>query len=269
MDELTVIPTGTALGAQVLGLDLRRPLDLAVQEQLHAAFTAHSVLLCRDQDLSQADQLRISRCFGEPIPHPTNTRDRDPDFPAITILSNIRENGRPVGALGNDEVHWHIDLVFLHMPGSVSLLYCLETPERGGDTWWASGYKAYEALDKPTQQKLDGVSALYRHRRPEYNPPEPAIHPLVCMHPVSRRKTLYLSPGSAQSVVGLDEAAGAILLQRLGDHLDQPCFSWRHSWRPGDLVIWDNRCTLHRRAGFDGQARRLMWRTQMVGPPSG
>ena len=136
-------------------------------------------------------------------------------------------------------------------------------------TWWTSGYAAYEALDKPTKQQLDGVSALYRHRRLEYNPPEPAIHPLACVHPVSGRKTLYLSPGSARSVVGLDEAAGAILLQRLGDHLDQPRFSWRHSWRPGDLVIWDNRCTLHRRAGFDGQARRLMWRTQMVGPPSG
>ena len=134
MGELTVIPTEAALGAQVLELDLRRPLDTAVQEQLRAAFTAHSVLLCRDQQLSQADQLRISRCFGDPIPHPTNTRDRDPEYPAITILSNIKENGRPVGALGNDEVHWHIDLVFLHMPGSVALLYCLETPDCGGDT---------------------------------------------------------------------------------------------------------------------------------------
>ena len=104
MGELTVIPTESALGAQVLELDLRRPLDTAVQEQLRAAFTAHSVLLCRDQQLSQADQLSISRCFGEPIPHPTNTRDRDPEYPAITILSNIKENGRPVGALGNDEV---------------------------------------------------------------------------------------------------------------------------------------------------------------------
>ena len=177
----------------------------------------------------------ISRYFGDSIPHPINTRDRDPEYPAITILSNIKENGRPVGALGNDEVHWHIDLVFLHMPGSVALLYCLETPDRGGDTWWTSGYAAYEALDEPTQQQLDGVSALYRHRRPEYNPPEPAIHPLACVHPVSGRKTLYLSPGSARSVVGLDKAAGAILLQRLGDHLDQPRFSWRHSWRPGDM----------------------------------
>ena len=122
------------------------------------------------------------------------------------------------------------------MPGSVSVLYCLETPERGGDTWWASGYAAYEALDERTQRRLNGVSALYRHRRPEYNPPEPAIHPLVCVHPVSRRKTLYLSPGSAQSAVGLDAATGTALL--------------------------------HRRAGFDEQARRLMWRTQMVGPPS-
>ncbi len=91
MGELTVIPTEAALGAQFLGLDLRRPLDTAAQEKLRAAFTAHSVLLCRDQDLSQADQLRISRCFGEPIPNPTNTRDRDRDFPAITILFNVKE----------------------------------------------------------------------------------------------------------------------------------------------------------------------------------
>jgi taurine dioxygenase len=190
VDELTIIPTGAALGAEVVGLDLLRPLDAAAGERLRAAFTAHSVLLGRDQHLSQTDQLRISRCFGEPIPHPTNTRDRDPEYPAITILSNIKENGRPVGALGNDEVHWHIDQVFLHMPGSVSVLYCLETPERGGDTWWASGYAAYEALDERTQRQLDGLSVPYRHRRPEYNPPEPAIHPLVCEHPVSRRTAM-------------------------------------------------------------------------------
>ena len=239
MDELTIIPTGTALGAEVVGLDLRRPLDTSIQEQLRAAFTAHSVLLWRDQRLSQADQLCISRCFGDPIPHPTNTRDRDPEYPAITILSNIKENGRPVGALGNDEVHWHIDLVFLHMPGSVSLLYCLETPDRAGDTWWTSGYAAYEALDKPTQQKLDRVSALY--------PPPPRIQSARTGYSsvgvrasVSSRKTLYLSPGVLNPLWvrrgGRSDPATTIR------RAPGPTALIGASWRPGDLVIWDNRC---------------------------
>ena len=261
---LNIRPSGAALGAEVVGLDLREALDARMAEEVRQAFLQHSVLLFRGQELSKRGQVDFCRLFGEPVPHPTNTRDRDEDVPEICIIAN----GQPgaVGALGNDEVAYHADLVFLPEPGAVSMLYCLETPE-GGDTWWTSGYAAYQALAAPVQERLRGLRAVYRHRRPEYNPPEPAAHPLVCTHPESGRRTLFLSPGSARCVQGMADAESAGLLGELSAHAVQERFAWRHRWQPGDLVVWDNRCTLHRRAAFDPAARRYMRRVQTLGVP--
>lgn len=268
MSELTIIPTGGALGAEVHGLDLRQPLDAATVAQLHGAFHDHCLLLFRNQQLSKADQVRFSGYFGEPVPHPTNTRDRDPAYPAITVISNIVEAGKAVGALGNDEIHFHADLVFLHTPGSVSLLYCVETPVHGGDTLWSNGYAGYAALDPTHQQRIADLKAVYIHAKPDYNPPIPPEHPLVCTHPETGRKTLFFSPNAAKRVVGMDEGESRHLLADLYAHATQDRFVWRHHWQPGDLVMWDNRCTMHRREAFDNRERRLMYRTQLLGAPS-
>jgi len=134
MPDIHIIPTGGALGAEIRGVDLSQPLDVQTAAQLRRAFHEHCVLLFRKQQLSKADQVRFTGYFGEPVPHPTNTRDRDPEVPEITLTSNIKEDGQAVGALGNAEVHFHADLVFLHEPGAVSILYCVETPDSGGDT---------------------------------------------------------------------------------------------------------------------------------------
>ncbi|NJN82346.1 MAG: TauD/TfdA family dioxygenase [Caldilineaceae bacterium] len=139
-------------------------------------------------------------------------------------------------------------------------------PASGGDTYWSSGYAGYETLDPQTQARIANLSAVYVHRNPAYNPPTPPVHPLVCVHPETRRKTLFLSPSSAQSVVGLDEQSGRALLDELYAHATQPQFVWRHQWRPGDLIMWDNRCTMHRRDSFDDSQRRYMRRTQVLGP---
>lgn len=268
MSQLTIIPTGGALGAEVCNIDLRQPLDAATIAQLHRAFYEYALLLFRNQQLSKVDQVRFSSYFGDPVPHPTNLRDRDPDCPEITIISNIEENGRAMGALGNDEIHFHADLVFLHTPGSASLLYCVETPTQGGDTFWSNGYAGYAALDAAMQQRLSRLKALYIHPKPEYNPPTPATHPLVGIHPETGRKTLFLSPNAAKTVVGLDDAESQALLAELYAHAAQERFVWRHHWRPGDLILWDNRCTMHRREAFDNRERRLMYRTQLLGAPS-
>jgi len=263
---VTITPTGGALGAQVSDIDLRAPLDEETVGRIRAAFLAHSLLLIRSQQISKDDQVRFSRCFGEPVPHPTNTRDRDPQVPEITVISNIVEAGQAVGALGNDEVAFHADLVFLHEPGSVSILYCVETPTEGGNTFWTNGYAAYDALDPATKAKIEDVKAVYVHRNPAYNPPTPPQHPLVCIHPESGRPTLFISPSSAERVVGMDETEGRQLLDDLFAHAIQPRFVWEHSWQPGDLIVWDNRCTMHRRESFDNSQRRLMLRTQLLGP---
>lgn len=259
------------MGATVTGLDLREPLTDKLVEELRNAFHTHCVLCFRGQTISKAQQVGFSRYFGDPVPHPTNTRDRDPEHPEVTIISNIQEAGKAIGALGNDEIRFHADLVFLHTPGSISLLYCVETPKQGGDTYWTNGYAGYHALNEETKAKIDGLSAVYVHAKPEYNPPVAPRHPLVCVHPETGRKTLFLSPNAAQSVEdrqgnSLDQVESSALLERLFAHATTEEFTWRHAWQPGDLIMWDNRCTMHRRDGFDASQRRFMWRTQMLGP---
>lgn len=266
MSTVQITPTGGALGADVTGIDISKPLSSATIAQVRAAFYRHAVLRFRGQELSKAAQVNFSRYFGEPVPHPTNSRDRDPEQPEITIISNIEENGKALGALGNAELTFHADLVFLHTPGSVSLLYCVETPSAGGDTYWSNGYAAYAALAEATKAQIEGLGVVYVHTNPAYNPPIPPVHPLVCTHPETGRKLLFLSPNAAQRVTGMDDAAGRALLDQLYAHATQARFVWRHQWQPGDLIMWDNRATMHRRDGFPQDQRRLMWRTQLLGP---
>jgi taurine dioxygenase len=271
MSEIQVTPTGAALGADITGVDLSRPLDQETIQALTTAFYEHCLLRFRGQSISKADQVRFSGCFGDPVPHPTNTKDRDPDYPEITIISNIEEDGKAVGALGNADLQFHADLIFLEEPGTVSLLYCVEAPDRGGDTYWSSGYAAYEGLNPQARARLSGLMVAYVHPNPDYNPPEPPRHPLICTHPETERKTLFFSPNAAHSVEDerggtLTEDASSALLQQLFAYATQEQYIWRQQWRPGDLIMWDNRCTMHRRDRFSNRERRLMLRTQMVGP---
>ncbi len=266
MAGIDIIPTGGALGADIVGLDTSKPLAAETVAQMRDAFHSHAVLRFRGQHLTKAAQVDFSRHFGDPVPHPTNTRDRDREQPEITIISNIQEQGKAVGALGNAELTFHADLVFLHTPGSISLLYCVETPDQGGDTYWSDGYAAYDSLDAETKAQIDGLGVVYVHANPAYNPPVAPVHPLVCTHPETGRKMLFLSPNAAQSVTGMEDAEGRALLDRLYAHATQERFVWRHQWQSGDLIMWDNRCTMHRRDGFPQDQRRMMWRTQLLGP---
>lgn len=266
---MQITPTGGALGADVSELDLREALAPDMQTKLRDAFFTHALLRIRNQQLTREALVRFSSTFGEPVVHPTNQRDRDPHNPLITIISNIEEEGKPLGALGNAELKFHADLVFLHTPGSVSILYCVECPATGGDTYWSNNYSAYDTLDAQTQARIAGLKTVYVHRNPAYNPQVPAAHPLVCVHPDTRRKMLFASVSSAHRIDGLeDEGAARALLNTLLAHATQDQFVWRHHWQPGDVIVWDNRATLHRRDAFDNNSRRLMWRTQLLGPLS-
>lgn len=265
VQAFTVAPTGAALGARVTGINLEEPIAPEVGAGIRAAFLKHSVLLFPEQTLSKKKQVGFSRLFGQPVPHPTNTRDRDAEVPEITIISNVFEDGEAVGALGNAELNFHADLVFLHIPGSVSVLHCLETPDHGGDTYWSSGYAAHDALSREMVARIQGLSVVYIHRTPSYNPDPPARHPLLCRHPESKRDFLFVSPSSADSIPGMPDGKSRVLLDELLVHATEERFVWRHSWRSGDVVVWDNRSTLHRRDGFDANQRRIMHRTQMLG----
>ena len=267
MLPFNTVPLSPAVAAGIYGLQLRDPLAPQTAAALRRAFHQHAVLYFREQDLTEADQLRTSRAFGLPVRHPTSTLPPGP-IPEITAISNLAEGGRPIGALGHAEVHYHTDLCFLHTPGSFSTLYCLETPLTGGETTWVGLETAYQALDETCKKRIAHLKVVYAHSRPEYNPNRPAAHPLIGTHPETGRQTLYFSPNHAQYIVGLDESESRALLDELTAHITQERFTWTLKWQTGDFVVWDNRCTMHHRTAFDPAARRLMKRTQGQGRTS-
>lgn len=263
VNPLEVIPTGGALGAEVRGLDLRRELDGETVHRLRTAFLDHCVLFFRRQEIGQADLVRFTRYFGDAVPHVRPQPDRP--IEEIFVISNVTEDGKPIGALGSEEIPFHSDLSYLPEPGTISLLYAIEIPDAGGETMWANGYAAYEALDPGMRSRIDGLSAVHRHSIDALNTPEPTMHPVVRTHPETGRKVIYVSPHLTSHIVDMEREDGQALLDELIGHATDPGFVWQHRWEVGDLVMWDNRCTMHRRTPFDDRQRRVMWRTQIFG----
>ena len=263
MDPFEVTPTGGALGAEVTGLDLRTELDAETVRQLRTAFLDHCVLFFRGQEISQRDLVRFTRYFGEPVPHVRPQPARP--IEEIFVISNVTEDGKPIGALGSEEIPFHSDLSYLPEPGTISLLYAIEIPERGGETMWANGYAAYEALDPEARSRVDGLHAVHRHPIDALNTPEPTMHPVVRTHPETGRKVIYVSPHLTSHIADMEREEGRALLDALIAHATHSRFVWKHRWQVGDLVMWDNRCTMHRRMPFDDRQRRVMWRTQVFG----
>jgi len=222
----------------------------------------------RGQELSEAEQVDFSRNLCDPVAHPTNVTNVGA-LPEICIIANVEEDGKAVGALGNSEVTFHSDLAFRPIPGTVSILYALEAPSDSGQTSWTSGIAAYDALDAQSKERLESVRIDNSHSKEHYRSETPAIHPLICVHPESGRKTIYFSSNHASYVVDEDEKESASLIERLKAYTAEDRFVWTHQWQPGDLVVWDNRTTQHRRSTVDKTKRRLMRRTQAVGFPSG
>lgn len=263
MDSFEVIPTGGPLGAEVRGLDLRDELDGKTVRLLRNAFLDHCVLFFRCQAISQPDLVRFTRYFGNPVPHVRPQPDRP--IEEIFVISNVTEDGKPIGALGSEEIPFHSDLSYLPEPGTISLLYAIEIPDRGGETMWANGYAAYEALGPAVQAHIDGLNAVHRHPIDALNTPEPTMHPVVRTHPETGRKVIYVSPHLTHHIADMVREDGQVLLNELISHATDSRFVWRHRWAAGDLLMWDNRCTMHRRTPFDDRQRRVMWRTQVFG----
>ncbi len=258
---MQVTPTGDALGAEISDLDLTNPLSDQDAEQVRQALLDHCVIFFRDQQITDHDQVRFTSHFGKPVEHVRKQRDRE--VREIFIISNVKENGEPIGALGSDELDFHSDLSYMPQPGTISVMYAVEIPSVGGATTWCNCAVAYEALDESMKQRLQGLWAVHRHPIPEQNPPEPATHPVVRSHPVTGGKSLYVSPHLTSHIVDMSENDSRELLQTLYQHQSQPQFVWSHDWQVSDLLIWDNRPTMHRREPFPDAERRIMKRTQV------
>jgi taurine dioxygenase len=276
---INVTPTKAALGAEIRGVDLKN-LSSSQFAAIERAWHDHAVILVRGQALSDQELIAFSRRFGDLDWAPIQETGRRfvEGLPEIYIVSNVTVNGEPIGSLGAGEAVWHTDMSYLDVPPMASMLYALEVPPAGGNTSFCSMYAVYEALPEALKRRIanlkikhDGTYNSGGYLRqgvtatddPRTSPG--AVHPLVCTHPDTGRCMLYLGRRRNAYLVGLELAESEALLDELWDFVARPEFAWEHAWRVGDLVLWDNRCTMHRRDPFDASARRIMHRTQIKG----
>jgi taurine dioxygenase len=280
MSAISINRIGEALGAEVSGVDVSMPIAADTFAAIRKAWLDNLVLRFRGQKLTDPQMLEFSQLFGELDPPGPNPYGKPflPQHPEMNVISNVKEGGTPIGGLGDGEAIWHSDMTYTDAPPSAALLYALELPAEGGDTYWANMYQAYEALPAETKKRIEGLKAIHDatynsagDKRKGYDDvTDPrrapgARHGLVRTHPETGRKCLFLGRRRNSYIVGLELDGSEALLDALWAHATQPRFVFRQQWKIGDLMIWDNRCTLHRRDSFDPNARRVMHRTQIKG----
>jgi taurine dioxygenase len=277
---IAVKPLTPSVGAEISGVDLAALSDKDFAE-IERAWHRHSALLFCGQRLTDDDLVAFSRRLGELDPPPVMERGRNspPGYPDVYVVSNVLdEKGEPIGALGAGEAVWHTDMSYLEVPPDASMLYALEIPPAGGDTWLCGMEAAWTALPDALKAKLadrrikhDGTynsgGYLRQGVTPTDDPHEApgAWHPAVCRHPATGAAMLYLGRRRNSYVEGLSPADSTALLDALWAHIERPELRYIHKWRVGDLLLWDNRSTMHRRDPFDARARRVMHRTQIKG----
>ena len=279
-----VQPSTAPLGNEISGLDISRGVDAETFDRLKQVYADKSVLVFRDQTLTPEQHIAFSRGFGELEQHVVE-RYQLPGYPEIFRVSNIVENGQRIGGSGE---FWHTDLSYVENPSRGSLLYAVEVPVRNnvvlGDTEFASTAAAYDALSDAMKKRLHGLRALHRFgdvyaKVASLRGTEPTlsegqkrktpdvVHPIVITHAYSGRKSLFVNEGFTVSILGMEENEGADLLAELYAHCKRPEFVYRHRWRVGDLVMWDNWATVHRgTGGYSAEERRLMHRTTLKSP---
>jgi taurine dioxygenase len=265
------------IGAEVKGIDLAREQDPATIAALKQAWLEHIVLLFRGQELSQAAQLRATEFFGAvgylARPKEYHPKGYETLLPNIMLISNIRENGEPIGALPDGEMMFHHDMLHAEVPHKGTMLYAGEIPSHGGNTLFASGYAAYETLPAEIRQPLEGRTARHHYNYGSTQKGDgrgtaafsDSEHPVFRTHEETGRKAVYVNRLMTEEVVGLPKAESDRLLAALFDHAERPDFVYEHVWRPGDLLLWDNRCSMHARTDFPAGERRLLLRTTIAG----
>jgi taurine dioxygenase len=275
--KLDVVPLSKYIGAEIRGIDLRDKPDEETVRAIYQAWLDHLVLIFPDQKLSQEDLIRATSFFGE-----MGKLSRPPKYfpkgyskllPGIMMISNIRENGEPIGALPDGEMMFHHDMIHAEIPSKGTLLYSVEIPSTGGNTLFASGYAAYDTLDPAVRTRLEGKKALQHYNYgttirggtmgtdafAEY------VHPVFRTHEDTGKKAVYVNRLMTVKVMDMPQQESDQLLNAVFDHAEKPEFVYEHVWRVGDLLLWDNRCSSHARTDFPSTERRLMLRTTVEG----
>jgi taurine dioxygenase len=281
--NVRVTPLSPACGAEVSGVDLSKPLGEQEISAIKNAWNEHLVLVFRGQQVSQDDQLRFASYFGElgsrkKAPEPLRSRAEgvQQDHEKVLLVTNIKVDGKPIGAFGDGEFWFHIDSGYAARPYKYTFLYALELPSRGGNTMFSNMYRAYEAVPPALKDKLKDKKALHIH---EYNRAKQAnssgdisgvphhCHPIFVTHPDTGRKTLFVDRLMTTRIEGMSEEESDAILDQLYEIGERREFIFEHEWRLGDFLMWDNRCTIHARTDFPKEERRLLRRCTVEGEP--
>jgi taurine dioxygenase len=272
-EGITAVPLSPAIGAEIVGVDLRAPLSNAQFAQILDAWHRYCVLLFRNQHLETEDQLRFAERFGE-LSKVINNHSQNSGHPSVMLVSNIRKDGQLIGGLPDGEMHFHSDQCYVERPIKGTMLYAIELPGQGGNTLFANMYLAYETLPADVQQRITGLKAMnvydyannpttrgatIREGVPHY------AHPVARTHPDTGRKALFVNRLMTDHILDMPREESDRLLAVLFDHQEQRRFVYEHVWSVGDLLLWDNRCSLHARTDFDPSERRLLRRVAIRG----
>ncbi len=273
------------IGAEIRGIDLAAPISENVLRTLHDAWMTHLLLIFPEQEISDDAHIAFGRRFGALEVHPSLAH-RASGHKEIYRVSNVDEQGNIIPQKETSWQYlkqswrWHTDSSFREVPSKGSILHGIEITNAGGNTLFANMYAAYDALDNDTKEQIESLWVVHDHDyilslSPElsqrqdkgsYDELPPVQHPLVQIHPVTRKRCLLLSPHTMVSIVGMEQTAGRALLDRLIGHATDERFVYRHQWRAHDVIMWDNRCTMHAVEPFDNvNIRRIMHRVTLVG----
>ena len=283
-----VVPTDAALGAEVRGLDLRA-LDDATFGDVHRAWLQNVMLVFRGQSLDAQDLVKLVKRFGTPVTssglHKRDMKERSGMEllnlpPEVTVVSNVKQEGKPVGILGDGEVVWHSDFSFKDRPTAARMLVAMEIPPRelGGTTFFLNCYAAYDALPAATKKRISGVTIKQADIVDTAMKVRPGMsldmdfreipgpsHPIISTHPETGHNMLFLGRRHGSYVNGCTLEESEALLNELWEHATQPRFWYEHEWSVGDVVVWDNRAILHRRDPFESTSRRVLYAAQVEG----
>ena len=276
--SIEIIPTGAALGAEIRAVDLAEPIDDAMFAAIERAYNEYGVIFFRGQQITPLQQVAFTRRFGEIEFNIFGERWSVSGSPEIVVVSNVTQDGRPIGVRRAGE-NWHSDMCYAARPPRGTMLYALEIPDLFGlplgDTEFASAVAAWDALPEPLRRQIEGRRAVFDFtgRKRAFPPTQAEIqryprvrHPIVRTHPFTGRKCLYVMRDGCVGIDGIEREEAEALITALADHIVKPAFVYRHQWQPGDLLLWDN-CTVQHRAvqDYDLPQRRLMHRTTMGG----
>jgi taurine dioxygenase len=271
------------LGAEVCDIDVSAPMSESFFGEIYNAFLDHGILLFRDQNITREQHIEFSRRFGELDRHDAFPSDRHPQYPELMVVTNDpAPDGTPSVSRYTGR-RWHTDMSQTTLPALGSLLRCWRVPDVGGDTLFANMYAAYDALSTGMQRLIADLNAIHfsgsrklgetvvdkAHAEEQKRISPPVAHPVVRTHPETRRKAIYLGE-KVRRFDGMTEEESKPLIDFLNRHATRPEFVYRHQWRPHDILLWDNRCTMHQALGdFDQTQSRYMERTTVIGTPLG